>query len=577
MTKAGESPWWLEPPDPRADGSIDDSLLRAMEDDPRLGHGAGPARSDNVLDFIQMTGLTTGRIPAAVSAPPQPGEHAGDPISFFEYGVRDVDGSGDPVEMDHPELDFSAFHVKPVVAAIEESESLNELRQIIAELAEETDPARTAYARLVAPEASPADPGEPEVVSSWSPGQFSSLGPTRVAEAPPAREPAASAARPAEPSAAAAGLVAARDLLIELSQANDAAAERQRAHGSAPLVLKHPVTLAREGLPESEAEAEKEDYSSHQHLGLPRRRPHSMARRWLQRVAIVAIAAALGYGAWEAVRSRTQPPKAAFDSAKAVLDSGDHRRASNEFLSIARRFSGHPVAPDALFMAGFALQLEAESPPAPAKEAYTEAIGIFEKFIAEHPAHEKTARAETLMGLLHYKTGRYLEAISVLGGPDRRVRDPGAYLSALRTLGRAYAEVGQTDNARSAFLRAAALESNMTPDQDYIELATLYQNLAAHSGEPAQRRHHFQLAVEQWDFAMRVPGLLRARKEDVKLLRDAAAGRLESETGGAVAPGPAASEGRPTQIRTNTLANRSAGAGESPPADSEDSSGRAPK
>ena len=64
----------------------------------------------------------------------------------------------------------------------------------------------------------------------------------------------------------------------------------------------------------------------------------------------------------------------------------------------------------------------------------------------------------------------------------------GSDLTALRTLGHAYADLGQMENARSAFMRAAALESNMTPDADYAQLAAIYQGVAAQSGDPAQRR-----------------------------------------------------------------------------------------
>jgi hypothetical protein len=78
-------------------------------------------------------------------------------------------------------------------------------------------------------------------------------------------------------------------------------------------------------------------------------------------------------------------------------------------------------------------------------------------------------------------------------------------------------------------MRAAALESNMQADQDYAELAGLYTQLAERSGDPAQRRRYFQQAVEQWDFALQVPGLLKTRKEDMKLLRDVAASKAENE------------------------------------------------
>jgi hypothetical protein len=67
----------------------------------------------------------------------------------------------------------------------------------------------------------------------------------------------------------------------------------------------------------------------------------------------------------------------------------------------------------------------------------------------------------------------------------------------------------------------------MTPDADYTELAGIYTQLAERSGDPVQRRRHFQQAIEQWDFALQVPGLLKSRKDEMKLLRDVAASKLE--------------------------------------------------
>ncbi len=90
-------------------------------------------------------------------------------------------------------------------------------------------------------------------------------------------------------------------------------------------------------------------------------------------------------------------------------------------------------------------------------------------------------------------------------------------------------------------MRAAAVENNMQADQDYAELAGMYTQLAERSGDPAQRRRYFQLAVEQWDFALQVPGLLRSRRDDMKLLRDAAAGKAENEFGARAQAEPPAS------------------------------------
>lgn len=556
---SGGKQWWQQPPDARPDDAdIEESLLRAMENDPRLTHGAGPARSDNVLDFIQMTGLTTGRASAASPAAADVhGEHADDPISFFEFGVRDVDGSGDPIEVSLPDLD--AFHVMPAATDTFASQSLNDLKQIIAELAAETDPVASVATIEEQPEPATQLPeSEPEIFIS----------PALSVSA----EPVAKNKRAASP-AAAAGLAAARDLLRELSQANEAAAEKERAAKSLPELLVHPVTAQRTALPLPEEE--KDEATTHLHAGLPRKRRNVRVHRWISMAVLVALLALTGYGAYRGYVYYTQTSPTAFASAQSLIDAGEYRRASDEFLDLYDRFNRYPIAADALFMAGYALQLEPESPGA-AKEAYSEAIGIFERFLAEYPGHEKIARAETLMGLLFYKTGRQLEAVNVLGSPDRRLRDPGAYLIALRTLGQAYAELGQMENARSAFMRAAALESNMTPDADYVQLAMLYQGVAAQTGDPVQRRRYFQLAVEQWDFALQVPGLLKTRKEDLKLLRDAAASKLESFQGGVAVAGETPAADPATGVRT-LLGNTFGAAGESPASDASLESDQAPK
>ena len=157
---------------------------------------------------------------------------------------------------------------------------------------------------------------------------------------------------------------------------------------------------------------------------------------------------------------------------------------------------------------------------------------LLERFIVENPSHTKTARAETLMGVLYFKLGLYPESISMLGGPDRRLRDPGAYLTTLRTLGRAYAAISRIENAQSAFIYAASLEENISPDQDYVELGELYHQLAERSTTDEEKRRYRELAIKQWDDALRVPGLLKSRKDGIKLLRDIVSSRLKGNSGG---------------------------------------------
>jgi hypothetical protein len=80
-------------------------------------------------------------------------------------------------------------------------------------------------------------------------------------------------------------------------------------------------------------------------------------------------------------------------------------------------------------------------------------------------------------------------------------------------------------------MRAASLEENISPDQDYVELGSLYQKLAERSSTEEEKRRYGELAIEQWDYALRVPGLLKSRKDDIKLLRDIATSRLEGSPG----------------------------------------------
>lgn len=544
---------------PLDSAEFEETLLRAMEEDPRLASGAGVSRADNVLDFIQMTGLTTGRVPAPAAAP---GEASDDPISFFEYGVRDVDGSGDPVELTVPELDTDAFHIDTRELIPAESQSLNELRQIIADLAEMDNPGRAdppvssaAAIEEAAPEAGhdedeydpiTVDLGPEVPTDSGRPAEVDSFEPLIVEQS-------------ASPMHSATGLAAARDLMRELSLANRAAEETERAlarrmESRAPAGAPAPDDLDVNEGPGS-LPPQHEDDAPTTHHGLVRRRSAPMIGRWLVRLLAAVLCVGAGYGGYLVYERQTQPPRAAYEAAEKLIAEGRFRDASDAFLDFSQRYAGNPRRADALFMAGYALQLTPEDPAPRAKEAYTEALELLRHFIDEYPAHEKTARAETLIGVLYYKTDRYLEAINVLGDPDRRLRDPGVYLTTLRTLARAYAGVGQMENARSAYMRAASLENNMAPDQDYGELAETYQRLAERTGDPALRRQYFQQAVEQWEFALQVPGLLKNHKEDMKLLRDVAASKLDKS------PGSNASAATPAGVRVRTITRGTADRG----------------
>lgn len=132
-------------------GDLEESLMDAIEGDDRFGSGTPNCESDNVLDFIQMSGLAGKAAPASddvlmpdsSEAEPPPM----DPISFFEEGVGDVDGSMDPIPPIVPDLEVDAPASSGQDFKEPVSDSVQGLKEIISELtlgsseSEDLDPA----------------------------------------------------------------------------------------------------------------------------------------------------------------------------------------------------------------------------------------------------------------------------------------------------------------------------------------------------------------------------------------------------------------------------------------------------
>ncbi|MEX2015654.1 MAG: hypothetical protein WD873_03385, partial [Candidatus Hydrogenedentales bacterium] len=76
--------------------------------------------------------------------------------------------------------------------------------------------------------------------------------------------------------------------------------------------------------------------------------------------------------------------------------------------------------------------------------------------------------------------------------------------------------LGEVEEARSAFLRAASLETNFAPDDDYLELAALYKTLAAEAEAEPDQQKYLASAIEMWEYALRVPGLPAAKRRAIK-------------------------------------------------------------
>ncbi|MCH7911373.1 MAG: hypothetical protein IIB38_17380, partial [Candidatus Hydrogenedentes bacterium] len=90
-------------------GDLEESLMDAIEGDDRFGSGTPNCESDTGMYFSQMSGLAGRAAPAShdvLMPASREGEPAPiDPISFYEEGVGDVDGSMDTIPPIVPELE----------------------------------------------------------------------------------------------------------------------------------------------------------------------------------------------------------------------------------------------------------------------------------------------------------------------------------------------------------------------------------------------------------------------------------------------------------------------------------------
>ena len=214
-----------------------------------------------------------------------------------------------------------------------------------------------------------------------------------------------------------------------------------------------------------------------------------------------------------------------YNRANAQLGGEAYSEASALFISLPERYPGSPLTADAQFMGAYALTLVPDvSSDAP--QAYADAILRLQQFIGNNPDHPKRHRAETLLGVMHYRTQNFEQAIAVLRDPQLQKFDREAYLPGLRVLARAYAAINDVDRAHTTYLRAASLEENRSPDQDYLELAAMYEQRAQHANTADAQRRYLRAAVDQWDVALQVPGLLKTRKKEIRQRRDIVAEEL---------------------------------------------------
>ena len=255
----------------------------------------------------------------------------------------------------------------------------------------------------------------------------------------------------------------------------------------------------------------------------PRRRTRQRRRSWLNvilrmffTVITIATLGAAATAGWWWYQRQAESPEGAYQRAENRLNAGEYTAASADFLRFTETFPQSPLKADALFHAAYALQAVPANPKPAAESAYVRSLGLFDRFVEQYPGHEKTPRAQTMAAVLEYRLGRYDQAIARLQSTDGRTADPLTYLPSLRTLARSYAQLGELDEARSAFLRAASLDTNYAPDQDYLELAALFKTFAAEAETEAERDAYVAQAIEMWNYALRVPGLPAPKRRAIK-------------------------------------------------------------
>ena len=536
---------------------LEGALMDNVDGDERLSSGVQPGEDSADLDFIQMTGLATSSRPSYRDDEQYPdrGEYPdNDTVSFFEEGVGDVDGRMDPMAPMLPEMDIPATQLPDTLGSDAAGESVSDLNAIISELnqlesaagnpspALEIEPAPRREERPHETETSRAF-AQLAVLQGGTVEVAESIEPETTLEVVESIEPKAPLSEAEYDDLAIAetleadsvstinDLQEAKSLLDELDVGGDSSVDPSTLPDrSAPLRAPAPVlTLDNMGV------TPPDDVPSKSYLRQRHRRQRRFGR-WGIRIVLALLLMGGAYVGAQFYLNQAETPEDAFRSAQQLLEEGQYEQASKKFQSFARRFPSDLNSSDAMFMAGYSMQLAPPMPHGTAQAAYTQSLKLLERFIVENPSHHKAARAETLMGLLYFKMDMPSDAIRILGGSDRRLRDPSGYLTSLRTLARAYASVSQIENARSAFMRAASLEENIAPDEDYVELGTMYHKLAERSATAGVERDYRLRAIEQWDYALRVPGLLKSRREEIRLMRDIVAGSVDS-TDVSVQPG----------------------------------------
>lgn len=487
---------------------VEDSLYEEIHTDARIQSGvSGSGRADD-LNFIQMTGLTRpapDEDASAASEPERDLDPTG-PLDFYERGVTDVDAAAG--ERNTEESLFTRPDDDEIPSAF-----VSNLQNIIDELTLEE-----AHPRKETPlvdsqdfnEAPATFDGIAADVREENDDQASTF-PGRITE-DGLREHVAGAA----PGAS--SLEEAQAYVRELQEAPSHPAEAE--------VDVVQSSSESEPLPEEDAgtpEAHDEPAITEP---LPARRSRRNRKRrrllrWGFRGLVLIGLAAAGYAGWRWFDRAMVTPESVYYEANKAAERGNQVRAARLYASFADNHPRHALAGEALFKAALERIEAANVATEHHQAAHLQAgLQLFERFIAAYPNHSNTPRAQSLLGVTHFRLGHYEQAINLLRDPELRVSDPLAALPAMRVLARSYGALGDLESARSHFLQAASLPGNVSRDQDYKAVGDLYYEAAqqAEGAEPTQSLQ--EVALNFWEQALRTPTIDPVVAERLKMKRD---------------------------------------------------------
>jgi len=485
---------------------LEETLIDEVQEDSRMSSGSGADASEGDLDFIKMTGLTTPSSMESVAevSPEEPVEDMNPeaPISFFEKGLEDVDGAMVP-DGTLESLGEEEELVASTVTSDGQGSSIEGLKEIIADLAgetestdqmpEEPEPPTDLEADVVSEEITEEQLAELNMEATQN-----ALENFEVSEPKDIEEPSE---------------------VVEIPEVVDVVVEE-----TSPLQVLPSLDDDEDFEDEDDAERDSTIYtrplrSKNQSRNRRRRTPAGFFIQFSFMSTLFLLILGGIYYSLELFADRNLSAPQMMAKAQAAMDEREYAEAGQLFDEIQVRFPADPLVGESKFMAAYAFQLIPDTTNGSA-EYYENSISRFERFLAEDPKHLKATRAETLLGMLYYRMGNYEKAVAILADPNRRKKDSGAYLTTLRTLARSYAATSRIQESHTAFLRAATLDGNMAPEEDYLELARLYEKLGRMTASEVMATRYNSLAIEQWDNAIEVPGILSYLRNEIQLVRE---------------------------------------------------------